>query len=83
MYINKHQDLPVFWSRWNYSTGEEIWLRKKLNDYKLKLGKDAEFLHLELARNGLHTVSGRLLILHPQLKKVDNELKLQDVLSVS
>ena len=55
-----------------------------MNDYKLKLGKDAEFLHLELARNGFHTVSGRPLTLHPQLKKkIDKELKLQDVLPVS
>ena len=55
-----------------------------MNDYKLKLEKEAEFLHLELARNGFHTVSGRPLTLHPQLKKkVDKELKLQDVLPVS
>ena len=55
-----------------------------MNDYKLKLGKDAEFLHLELARNGFHTVSGRPLTLHPQLKKkVDKELKLQAVSPVS
>ena len=55
-----------------------------MNDYKLKLEKDAEFLHFELARNGFHTVSSRPLTLHPQLReKVDNKLKLQDILPVS
>ena len=65
VFINKHQDQSVFGSRQNDATAEEIRLRKKLNDYKSRLGKDAEFLHLELARNRFHTVSGRLLTLHP------------------
>ena len=84
VYINKHQDQSVFGSRQKKSTDEEIRLRKQVNDYKLKLEKDAEFLHLELARNGFHTVSSIPLTLHPQLrKKVDDELKLQDILPVS
>ena len=84
MHINKHQDQSVFESRQNNSTDKEIWLRKQVNDYKLKLEKDAEFLHLELTRNGFHIVSHRPLTLHPQLReKVDNELKLQDILPVS
>ena len=62
----------------------KIRLRKQVNSYELKLEKDAEFLHLELARKGFHTISGRPLTLHPQLrKKIDNELKLQDILPVS
>ena len=52
--------------------------------YVYKLWKDAEFFHLELARNGFHTVNGRPLTLHPQLKKkIDEELKLQAVSPVS
>ena len=84
VYVSRHQDQSIFGNRQNGDTRDECQLRKKLNDYKLKLGKDAEFLHLELARNGFHTVSGRPLTLHPQLKKkIDGELKLQDVLPVS
>ena len=63
---------------------KRFWLRKTLNDYKLRLGKDAEFLHLELARNGFHTVSGRPLTLHPQLREnVDDKLTVQDVSPIS
>ena len=69
VYINRHENQSVFGSRQNNSTEAEVQLRKKLNDYKLKLGKDDEFLHLELARNGFDTVNGRLLTLHPELKK--------------
>ena len=84
VFVNKHQDQSVFGSRQNDASAEEVQLRKNLNDYKSRLGKDTEFFHLELAKNGFHTVSGRLLTLHPQLKKkVDNELKVQDVSPVS
>ena len=69
VYISRHQDQSIFGSRQNDATAEEVRLRKKMDDYKLKLEKDAEFLHLELARNGFHTVSGRPLTLYPQLKK--------------
>ena len=50
VYLSRHQDQSIFGSRQNDATAEEVRLRKKLNDYKLKLGKDAEFLHLELAK---------------------------------
>jgi len=84
VYINRHENQSVFGSRRKNSTDEEIRLRKQVNDYKLKLGKNTEFLHLELARNGFDTVSGRPLTLHPQLKKkVDDEHKLKDALPVS
>mmetsp|Transcript_37947 Transcript_37947/g.42779 ORF Transcript_37947/g.42779 Transcript_37947/m.42779 type:complete len:163 (+) Transcript_37947:149-637(+) len=84
VYISRHENQSVFGSRRKNSTDEEIRLRKQVNDYKLKLEKCAEFLHLKLAKNGFHTVSGRPLTLHPQLrKKVDDELKLQDILPVS
>ena len=69
VYISRHQDQSIFGSRRNDATKDEIQLRKKLNDYKLKLEKDAEFLHLELARNGFHTISSRPLTLHPQLRE--------------
>ena len=62
---------------------KRLGFRKQVNDYKLKLEKNDEFLYLELTRNGFHTVSSRPLTLHPQLRgKVDDKLKLQDILQV-
>ena len=51
VYIHKHQDQSVFGSRRNFLIYKEIQLRKQVNDYKLKLEKDIEFLHLEFSRN--------------------------------
>ena len=77
VYISRHQDQSIFGSRQNDATAKEVRLRKKMDDYKLKLEKDAEFLHLELARNRFHTVGSRQLPLHQYLReKVDNKLKL-------